>query len=388
MAIWRKYTDALGGILRDSLTDKRLTFGTQSARGNAAVLSLDEWLENPAATGLDVRVHLLAADVVRTKREELIADVSRTFQTPYPLVLVATSDEPLSAIRAFLEPEVDVALERRPEYTLDSMAAETLVPEDELERWENSLDRKKQVILYGPPGTGKTFLARRLANHVVGGTDGFTDLVQFHPSYSYEDFLQGIRPRTTVEGGLTYALQDGTFKRFCDRARARTGPCVLVIDEINRANLSRVFGELMYLLEYRGDEIPVAYGGTFGIPDNVFIIATMNTADRSIALVDHALRRRFAFIRLAPNYEILRRFLQNGGYQPDGMIEVLKEVNSEIRDEDYHLGISFFLTAELPEHIEDIWCMEIEPYLEEYFFDQRDKLSRFRWDAIKGRVAV
>lgn len=191
-----------------------------------------------------------------------------------------------------------------------------------------------------------------------------------------------------MEGGLTYALQDGTFKRFCDRARARTGPCVLVIDEINRANLSRVFGELMYLLEYRGDEIPVAYGGTFGIPDNVFIIATMNTADRSIALVDHALRRRFAFIRLAPNYEILRRFFRNGGYQPDGLIEVLKEVNSEIRDEDYHLGISFFLTAELPEHIEDIWRMEIEPYLEEYFFDQRDKLNRFRWDAIEGRVAV
>ena len=187
-----------------------------------------------------------------------------------------------------------------------------------------------------------------------------------------------------MEGGLTYALQDGTFKRFCDRARARTGPCVLVIDEINRANLSRVFGELMYLLEYRGDEIPVAYGGTFGIPDNVFIIATMNTADRSIALVDHALRRRFAFIRLAPNYEILRRFFRNGGYQPDGLIEVLKEVNSEIRDEDYHLGISFFLTAELPEHIEDIWRMEIEPYLEEYFFDQRDKLNRFRWDAIRG----
>ena len=106
MAIWRKYTDALGGILRDSLTDKRLTFGRQSVSENAPVLSLDEWLENPAAADLDVRVHLLAADVVRTNREELIADVSRTFQTLYPLVLVATSDEPLSAIRAFLEPRL------------------------------------------------------------------------------------------------------------------------------------------------------------------------------------------------------------------------------------------------------------------------------------------
>ena len=211
-------------------------------------MGLDKWLENPAAADLGGRVHLLAADVVRTNREELITDVSRTFQTLYPLVLVATSAEPLFAIRAFLEPDVDISQEPRAEYSLDPMAAETLVPKDELERWENSLDRKKQIILYGPPGTGKTFLARKLAKHIVAGNDGFTDLVQFHPSYSYEDFLQGIRPRITVEGGLTYALQDWTFKRFCDRARARTGPCVLVIDEINRANLSRVFGELMYLV--------------------------------------------------------------------------------------------------------------------------------------------
>lgn len=152
--------------------------------GNDPVLSLDEWLENPEPADLDVRVHLLAAGVVRTNREELIADVSRTFQTLYPLGHVAISAEPLSAIRAFLEPEVDMAQEPRPEYSLDSMAAETLVPKDELERWENSLDRNKQIILYGPPGTGKTFLARKLAKHVVAGTDGFTDLVQFHPSYS------------------------------------------------------------------------------------------------------------------------------------------------------------------------------------------------------------
>lgn len=143
-------------------------------------MSLDGWLKNPATADLDVRVHLLASDVVRTNREELIADVSRTFQTLYSLFLVATSAEPLSAIRAFLEPEVDIAQEPRPEYSLDSVAAEILVPKDELERWENSLDRKKQIILYEPPGTGKTFLARKLAKHVMAGADGFTDLVQFH----------------------------------------------------------------------------------------------------------------------------------------------------------------------------------------------------------------
>ncbi len=111
-----------------------------------------------------------------------------------------------------------------------------------------AIERKGQVILYGPPGTGKTYLAEHLARHLIGGGDGFRELVQFHPAYSYEDFIQGIRPQARPEGGLDFRLVPGRFLEFCDAARDRTGRCVLIIDEINRADLARVFGELMYLL--------------------------------------------------------------------------------------------------------------------------------------------
>ena len=176
-------------------------------------------------------------------------------------------------------------------------------------RWVRAIERKGQAIIYGPPGTGKTFIAEKLALHLIGGGDGFQEVVQFHPAYAYEDFVQGIRPKARPDGSLDYPVVPGRFLDFCDRSRSCQGRCVLVIDEINRANLSQVFGELMYLLEYRNREVPLASGGMFQIPENVRLIGTMNTADRSIALVDHALRRRFAFLALYPNYEVLSKFI-------------------------------------------------------------------------------
>lgn len=157
----------------------------------------------------------------------------------------------------------------------------------------------------------------------------------------------------------------------------------MIIDEINRANLARVFGELMYLLEYREDEVPLSQGKILSIPKNVRIIGTMNTADRSIALVDHALRRRFAFLPLYPNYDILIKYHESSDFPVEKLIDILKRLNSEIADKHYHIGITFFLNNELENHIDDIWRMEIEPYLEEYFFDQSEKVENFRWDRIK-----
>jgi 5-methylcytosine-specific restriction protein B len=208
------------------------------------------------------------------------------------------------------------------------------------------------------------------------------ELVQFHPAYAYEDFMQGIRPESQGDR-LTYPLKPGRFLEFCREAQRRTGRCVLIIDEINRANLSRVFGELMYLLEYRDRAIPLAGGGEFHIPANVRLIGTMNTADRSIALVDHALRRRFAFIALAPNYDVLRRFHQAAGFPVEGLIETLTKLNRQIGDPHYHVGITFFLHPHLAGELEDIWRMEIEPYLEEYFFDRPEQAENFRWDKVK-----
>ena len=273
-----------------------------------------------------------------------------------------------------------------PLYTLPQCAADLGIDAAELSRWLRALERKGQIVLYGPPGTGKTFAAQHLARHLVSGGDGFVELVQFHPAYAYEDFIQGIRPQSSAEGALAYPVVPGRFMAFCDRAKATQDTCVLIIDEINRANLARVFGELMYLLEYRNQVLPLAGGGLLSIPSNVRIIGTMNTADRSIALVDHALRRRFAFLALVPNYDQLRRYHNDTHLNIAGLVSLLERVNLKIADPHYTIGTSFFLRNDLAEQIEDIWRMEIEPYLEEYFFDQPKTVSEFRWEHVRTQV--
>lgn len=273
-----------------------------------------------------------------------------------------------------------------PLYSLQECAKDTGISEIVLAQWIKAIDRKGQAILYGPPGTGKTFVATKLSRHLVSQGDGFVELIQFHPAYAYEDFIQGIRPQVSDSGTLSYSLVPGRFLEFCKKAEQCTGNCILIIDEINRANLSRVFGELMYVLEYRNQEIPLAGGGKISIPENVRILGTMNTADRSIAFVDHALRRRFAFLALQSNYAVLQRYHEDTNMNVMGLIKVLKQINIEIDDRNYEIGISFFLTNDLEEHIEDIWMMEIYPYLEEIFFDQSDRLMKYHWDKIKDSI--
>jgi MoxR-like ATPase len=268
----------------------------------------------------------------------------------------------------------------QPRYSLKELLEETGYSTERMDVWLRILNRKRQIILQGPPGTGKTFLASRLATFLVSETPGLVETLQFHPAYAYEDFIQGIRP-TVKEGALSYELQAGRFVDFCRRAEALEDvPCVLILDEINRANLPRVFGELMYLLEYREQSVPLAGGGKpLRIPPNVYVIGTMNTADRSIARMDHALRRRFAFIRLQPDYDILQRRLAREGHEPAPIVELLRAVNGSIADPNYELGISYFMGKNLRRHLPDIWECEIEPYLEEFFYDQPKKVEPFRW---------
>lgn len=281
-------------------------------------------------------------------------------------------------------------VELQPEYLLNQCAEETGFDETELNRYIHAIHRKGQTIIQGPPGTGKTFIAEKLSQHLIGGGDGFSDIIQFHPAYTYEDFIEGLRP-TTQNGQLTYSIVPGRFLEFCEKAEACEDTCVIIIDEINRANLSQVFGELMYLLDDRQDTkrfITLASGQKFRIPTNVRIIGTMNTADRSIALVDNALRRRFAFIPVSPNYEVLRQYHQREetGFPVDKLTSILEDVNRAIDNKHYELGISFFLTKTLAEDIRDIWQMEIEPYLEEYFFDNLEKMDEFLWENIKNKL--
>lgn len=283
------------------------------------------------------------------------------------------------------------AKEAHPPLTVAQLTQNSGIAAAQWERWREAIGRKGQLIFYGPPGTGKTFLAEQLAAHLVGGGRGLQQLIQFHPAYSYEDFVQGLRPTVRDDGGLRYELVPGHFRRFCEQAARldEADTCVLIIDEINRANLASVFGELMYLLEYRERAIPLAVGERpFHIPRNVKIIGTMNTADRSIALVDHALRRRFAFVHLPPLYDSLIHYhqQQQTGVDLRPLISLLRRINTAIGDPHYHLGITYFLQPDLPRHLPHIWQMEIEPYLEEYFFDQPDRVDGFRWTAVAGEL--
>ncbi|KAA3658708.1 MAG: AAA family ATPase, partial [Chloroflexi bacterium] len=294
----------------------------------------------------------------------------------------------MSATPAFIQESNtmdEYILQKHPAYSLDDCVNDTGIDADEISRWIRAIHRKGQAIFYGPPGTSKTFVASKVAQHLVNEGDGLLELVQFHPAYAYEDFIQGIRP-LTLTNQLTYQLVPGRFLQFCQKAQQRTGICILIIDEINRANLASVFGELMYLLEYREASIPLAGGGTFHIPANVRILGTMNTADRSIALVDHALRRRFAFVHLGPNMAVLHHYHKNTNFNPAPLITILDRLNRTINDPHYLVGHSYFLHPDLSIQLPDIWQMEIEPYLEEYFFDQPNQVDAFRWAKIRKQV--
>lgn len=277
---------------------------------------------------------------------------------------------------------------------IKDLSDELTVSKDDVETWIQALNRKKGCVFYGPPGTGKTFAARKIAEKVTENTSNETDLVQFHQSYEYEDFMQGIRPVLDEDGesqDLSYHLQKGKFYKFCKKAEKLSGPCILIIDEINRADVSSVFGELMYLLEYRDKEIHLSQDAEddekFSIPRNVYLIGTMNTADRSIALVDFALRRRFAFLPMYPNYDVLREKFSAKDVDTDDLINVLESINNEIGDKQYNLGYSYFLDADVRTELANIWRMEIEPYLEEYFVDDPDTVDDYRWESISEEIS-
>ena len=280
-------------------------------------------------------------------------------------------------------------------YTLDHATRDLFIPRDRFERFLALLETRKNLILQGPPGTGKTFVARRLAWCRIGFRDDDPiEMVQFHQSYAYEDFVQGYRP--TESGG--FKLKNGTFHRFCEQARANPDtPHVFIIDEINRGNLSRIFGELLMLIE--ADKRSEAYAvaltyadrsqDRFHVPANVHILGMMNTADRSLALVDYALRRRFAFQTLSPAYENdrFREYIREKGAAP-ALIERITgrmaELNRTIRDDNelgpgFEIGHSYFVPDDGVEPSDD-WYEEvvdsqIEPLLREYWFDSPERVA-------------
>ena len=241
------------------------------------------------------------------------------------------------------------------------------------------LQDKRQVVLQGPPGTGKTYLAEIYGRLLVAGDLQRLEVVQFHPSYSYEDFVEGYRP--TTRGGLE--VREGIFKLICDKARESGEPTVLIIDEINRGDLSKIFGELLYLLEYRGKKIKLTHNPklSFEIPKNLYFIGTMNTADRSLALIDYALRRRFSFISLEPQYELVMRLVKSAQVDVDHLVRNWSQMNSRIADnaalgKEFQIGHSYLLRhRELTAaKLLQVWRFDIEPLLREYYYDAQEQL--------------
>ena len=253
------------------------------------------------------------------------------------------------------------------------------------------LKEKRQVIFQGPPGTGKTYVAQALAKHWAESPESVT-LVQFHPSYAYEDFVQGFRPRKAKRGQLGFELTDGPLKRAAEAAKAdRSGAKhFLIIDEINRGNLAKVFGELYFLLEYRNEEINLQYSDKpFSLPENLYIIGTMNTADRSIALVDLALRRRFYFVDFDTNEEpvkgLLRRWLEENQLgNMTWVADAIDEANKRLDDRHAAIGPSYFMKEGLDEaQAKRIWKHAVLPYIEERLFGEPGRLGEFELDALR-----
>ncbi len=274
-----------------------------------------------------------------------------------------------------------------PLYTKEDFLSEVYMSQERYDTLISLLKNKKNVILQGAPGVGKTFAAKRLAFSMMGEKDeSRVTFIQFHQNYSYEDFIMGYKP---VEDG--FELQTGIFYKFCQKAsNTPDKPFFFIIDEINRGNLSKIFGELLMLIEngYRKEKAILAYSGLpFSVPENVYIIGMMNTADRSLAMIDYALRRRFSFFEMEPGYHsdgfrTYQNKLNNEDF--NDLIEVVKSLNKAIETDNalgkgFCIGHSYFCNqiAYSEEWLFQVIYHDLLPLLNEYWFDEPSKIKQW-----------
>jgi len=265
-----------------------------------------------------------------------------------------------------------------PEIDLDNPKIQEILEE---------IQNHKQVILYGPPGTSKTYFAKGLA-YAIAGKEENVVFVQFHPSYTYEDFVECISPEIDKKTGqIIFKVKDKIFKELCKKADKNPNQnFVLVIDEINRADLSKVFGEIFSALEYRKEKIRLLYSReSFTIPANLYIIGTMNTLDKSTIDIDFALMRRFRFIEIKPDSNILRKMLEENRVKPE-LIEKIVKAFEKIQ-EFFPLGHAYFKNVKSKQDLRYLWDHQLSFLLKEYFTDLRkdiyEKVKQIYWEELE-----
>ena len=353
------------------------------------------WLAKNYEIGTIAHIDFDANDIPHDDRmNELLEAVLDAYDRAMDAPRLSRSAQPSLKRRQTPEP-----------YGMDDALSELFLEQSALERLLAIWAGKKNLILQGAPGVGKSFVAKRLAYLLLEAKDSSrVETIQFHQSYSYEDFVQGYRP--DGKGGFT--LRDGVFHRFCEKASLSPGrPHVFIIDEINRGNLSKILGELMLLIEHDkrgpGWATTLTYSEPgeprFFVPENLYLLGMMNTADRSLSIVDYALRRRFSFALLEPMFgsDKFRDFLLDRGV-PEEIVALIvarmTALNQAIGEDranlgpGYRIGHSFFVPPEGFEY-DPGWYRrvietEIHPLLEEYWFDDPDKADSWRQQLLQG----
>ena len=328
---------------------------------------LDQFIQEASERGLPVRHRLDAQSLIYAIRAADPEDLPENGAPPVP------PGDPWS--------HADV----------EALAKELLWERPGLQKIIDGLKDKRQAIFQGPPGTGKTYVAKRIAEWCRDQGGDF-EIVQFHPSYSYEDFVEGFRPTLTDGGQAGFKLTEGPLRRMATKATNNPDSTfVLVIDEINRGNVAKVLGELYFLLEYRNEAVSLQYSGDrFSLPENLWFIGTMNTTDRSIALVDAALRRRFYFFGFFPDEPpvagLLNRWLEINQPNAGWLADLVELANRKLEDRHLGIGPSYFMKKDPPldeNRVRFIWEQAVIPYIEDQCFGEENKLKEFGYDRLK-----